>query len=218
MQPGGIFHGPAAAGKSYLLQETFEVGPPTDGTNISGYNSWAGDSTDNLEIDDNDTVAPHGGSFQMRRSDTDTYAVYKTWTNRTSGKFTVDFWVWLSAITSPVELFILSNGALSWPSSFILVLRNGSSNIEYLTVGDTVWTGCSAQIPATTWTHLEVEVDLDTDTFLMWFNGELQTTSPPYGLQHTGGNVDRLVFSDNTSSLVCMIDDVEVYTGARVAP
>lgn len=202
----------APAGKTYLLQETLDVGPPSDGTNISGYNSWIGDSSDNIEIDDSDTLAPHGGTFHMRRQGSDTVQTTKPFTNQTSGKFVVDYWFAVSG-TGEVVLFIASNGAFTWHTSVLTVLRTYGGAVQYYSGSWNTISGVSAS--TSTYQHLEVEFDLDADTFKVWVDGTAGNGGSGISFYHTELNCDRIIFDDATDTYIGFVDDLEIYIGAR---
>jgi len=206
----------AAGGKTYLLQDTFEA---ADGTELSGYNSWAGDAgTNKIEID---TAQYHGGAASLLiTSGTYSGIDYKSFTGQATGKFTVEFWFRVVDVTDvSSDLFVISEGVYDWANNnWPTTFQTSNAELRYYSGNANVNFGT---IAATTWYKIEVEYDMTNKYINVWLgDGSTQTKVVTNGaFQNTGAAADTpdsINFDDDGSAAQSIwIDDLNIYLGAR---
>lgn len=196
-----------AGGATYLLQETFEA---ANGTNLYAYNSWAGSNSDTIEIS---TDYYHSGASSLKVAGSDTSVCYKTFTTQSTGKHTYS--VWIFSHVGMRGSIVPSNGALVWsPANWPIWIRGNNTDLQYTRTTAPTWVGFGATLSVDTWYHLEIELDLDADTFNAWIDGTQYVTN--IALRAAGTTVNQVNFDDATATVLSFWDDLNIYTGARV--
>ena len=203
----------APAGPVYILEELFTA---ANGTDLNGYNSWSGATTNDLEIQSNAAqVTPTNGNADQ---------VAKTFTEQDNATFTYEFTVTGGTANEaccapnyePIIAYDATNGVnFGLPSVKLAEESDDQWSVAYTQAvsGDLVVAAADQTIPF----KVEVECNLTADTFNMWVGGSKVITD--VALKNTGQAADTLAISQGNSwpasQAVITIDDVKVYAGAR---
>ena len=206
-------------GKTYLLQDDFEGTDGTDAT-ADGWTHGGTDPGDGMELDTAQYTGS-GSTSSMLISGPNATAdarVYRTFTQQTSGTFTVEMDVRFSGRSSEQYIYHLDEGAYTWATSFIWFL-NTTSGGDLYSLGDSTSLVSSAFLNDT-WYRLEIEYDMDTNTADIWIaasgseDGTADATSVAFD-----NNVDpnRFYFDVESDNIYnTWIDNLEIYEGTRV--
>ena len=203
----------APGGPVYILEELFTA---ANGTDLNGYNSWSGTTTNYLEIQSN--------AAQVTPINEGADQVAKTFTEQNNATFTYEFTVTggtaneacCSSNYEPIIAYDATNGvSFGLPSVKLAEESDDQWSVSYTQAGtgDLVVAAADQTIPF----KVEVECNLTADTFNMWVGGSKVITD--VALKNTGQAADTLAISQGNSwpgsQAVFTIDDVKVYLGAR---
>ncbi|MGC4068413.1 MAG: hypothetical protein QM784_27960 [Polyangiaceae bacterium] len=201
---------PAGGGPTFLLSEDFDG---TNSTNLSGYNSWTGDSTDGIELS---TAQAQSGTGSLKITGSDVAEARKTFTAQT-GTFVIDYYFRPDG-SNYLSHPHLSNGTFNygsnnWPTLF----RSAVTSLQYSATGGGPpnWTGVGGvTLSNGTWVRLEVEINLATDTMNAWVDGTQRLTGT--ALRNASSSMDTVGVADNTGGApVGYIDRLRIYSGTR---
>ena len=210
MGPGPGLAGGGTAAKTYLLQEDFETGTLTN--ELSTINSWTEDTANAVLIIDNTNV--HSGSKSVKMLNSASGKDYKSFTNQTTGKFTLSLWYYHSTSSTQrgiVAIRDTTDSAKNWS-----YLQVSSNDIVYSQGGNGSLVTHDTNLAASTWHHIEIEVDVDAGTQKIFINGTQINPSNEGKVYTASVSPDGLwIFSTSASSNATWIDDVEIYQGAR---
>lgn len=206
----------APEGKTYLLQDDFEAAVGTNAT----ADGWTADGTDPADWIEISSTQFHGGSTSMFMDGNTATAdrqVYKAFTQQTSGTFTISFWVYVDQRSSDTFLAVINSGSYSWATSFVWFLRT-DTNGSLISAGDstTLVANTTDAIAQDAWTQIEIEFDMDTNTADIWIDSG--PTADATGVAFDN-NVDPdrfYLYVRAPHNFPVYIDDLEVYTGARI--
>ena len=203
----------APGGPVYILEELFTA---ANGTDLNGYNSWSGTSTNDLEIQSNAAqITPVGGNSDQ---------VAKTFTEQNNATFTYEFTVTGGTANEAccgsnyrvVSVYDATNGVDSAVPIIKLAEESDDQwSVSYVQAvsGDDVVAAADQTVPF----KVEVECNLTADTFNMWVAGSKVITD--VALKTADQAADTLAISKTNSwpgsITVITIDDVKVYAGAR---
>jgi hypothetical protein len=209
----------SSGGPIYLLQDAFDG---AEGTNITAA-GWTvvtgyGDPGDYMELD---TEIKHSGiasCLQDHNGNATWYQVYRSFTQQSSGKFTIDFYYYPKSVTQDLWLSPITVHASNDDNNDnrVIMLEHNFNDLLYAYSG-----GDTSIAPnvftSEVWTHIEIELNMDTNKFDIWVDGTEYNNSGSYWPFEQ--NVDPqyvYLVKAGFAALDTWIDDLNIYIGARV--
>lgn len=214
---GGLLIGSGVVASSCnLLSDGFEA---ADGTNSDtyGWTDRSGNPEDYIEID---TSQYHSGSSSMYFNDavnSTQYIISKAISKQSSGKFTVSFWVRFESVSDETRVLTMVDGS----SGDVISIRKTSNDLGTYSAG---WkTVASDVFVANTWYKIEIEANMDTNTFNVWVgDGTTQTeynNGGSYWALQNNYDPDLVTLAKTANTLASSnhwVDDLCIYSGQRI--
>lgn len=132
----------------------------------------------------------------------------------TSGKATIEFDFYADVVNIAQWMVLSGGGTMGSAGNRALLVR--ISDTGYVTdYSGSYHNLTAAPVSAQTWHHVEVEIDLDTDTVNYWING-VAASGNPYAAYTAGRNIDNIAARTvATVGQTIYIDNIGIYAGAR---
>jgi len=208
-----IFLRGGGGGGGYLLQDEFEA---ADGTNITAH-GWTAIGTDPGDYIEIDTAQKNGGSSSVLidgNANATEYIVYKSFTQQTSGKFTVSVYFRTTDVTTVNQIPIFIIHASNDDNNANRVAAFYQETNDLSTIGATLANDVFA---INTWYHLEVEFNMDTNKYDVWLNSTEYNNSGNYWAFEQNVDPAYIYLQKRPVSLWDgWVDDLYIYSGARI--
>lgn len=213
MNPAIMGGSASPSGVTYLLQDAF-TGEPDTYITAAG---WTAVGTDPEALMKITSTGQSGTSLLINHAgNTSEYKVCRSFTQQSSGKFVVDIYYKTSTISGGTYDIVFTLDSTDNEAGQAMHLYRYEDDLAYYSGG--FQTIAPAVLTIDTWYHIEVELNMDTNKYNVWFAETEYNNSENYW-PFVGDYDPQYVYlykvPSTVSNSISQVDTLNIYDGAR---